>query len=56
MGYAFRGVANAIELGYLKELMIVVSKNPDDSNDAFEVFTWSMFYDGEGGCSAALSK
>ncbi|KAJ1364903.1 hypothetical protein KIN20_025094 [Parelaphostrongylus tenuis] len=50
----FKGVAEAIEQQYLRELMLIVSPTEDDYTDVIEMYTWRMRYDTDGEPQAEL--
>ncbi|KAK6055768.1 HORMA domain protein [Cooperia oncophora] len=52
----FKGVSDAVEKNYLRELMLVISPTEQDENDAIEVYCWRLRYDVDGDPLAELRQ
>ncbi|ETN73689.1 HORMA domain protein [Necator americanus] len=52
----FKGINHAVELRYLRELMLVVSATEEDEKDAIEMYTWRLRYDTDGNPEAELRQ
>uniref|UniRef100_A0A7I4Y946 HORMA domain-containing protein n=1 Tax=Haemonchus contortus TaxID=6289 RepID=A0A7I4Y946_HAECO len=52
----FKGVSEAIDKKYLRELMLVISPREDDENDAIEIHCWRLRYDADGDPLAELRQ
>ncbi|KAL6743758.1 hypothetical protein Aduo_016764 [Ancylostoma duodenale] len=52
----FKGVNEALERRYLRELILVVSASEDDDEDAIEMYTWRLRYDADGDPRAELRQ
>ncbi|KAJ1347052.1 HORMA domain-containing protein 1 [Parelaphostrongylus tenuis] len=54
MAQKFRGVTEAIDRQYLRELILVVSSTIENVTDVIEMYTWRMRYEVDGGPQAEL--
>ncbi|KIH51643.1 HORMA domain protein [Ancylostoma duodenale] len=52
----FKGVNEALERRYLRELILVVSASEEDDKDAIEMYTWRLRYDADGDPRAELRQ
>ncbi|EYC09393.1 hypothetical protein Y032_0060g3090 [Ancylostoma ceylanicum] len=52
----FKGVNEALERRYLRELILVVTATEDSDKDAIEVYSWRLRYDVDGDPRAELTQ